>query len=195
MAKLSLINEKLIINGIKNNQPLMIMYAYKKYYPTIANFIRLNGGNDHDAKDIFQESMLVLYHNLQKKDFELTCQLNTYLYSIARNLWLRELKKNNKNYQNIEDYEDFLDDNDIDKNNFEDIEESLRNQRILSQSLEKLGDPCKTILTLFYIDQMSMKDIADKMGYTNAKNAKNQKYKCLLRLKKIFNKQIDYESH
>jgi len=32
-----------------------------------------------------------------------------------------------------------------------------------------------------------MVEIAGDFGYTNADNAKNQKYKCLMRLKKIFN--------
>jgi hypothetical protein len=31
-----------------------------------------------------------------------------------------------------------------------------------------------------------MQEIALSFGYTNAENAKNQKYKCLMRLKKIF---------
>ncbi len=49
-----------------------------------------------------------------------------------------------------------------------------------------LGEPCRTILEDFFIRGYSMQQITDKMGYTNADNAKNQKYKCLLRLKKIF---------
>ena len=31
-----------------------------------------------------------------------------------------------------------------------------------------------------------MPEIAEAFGYTNADNAKTQKYKCLVRLKKIF---------
>jgi hypothetical protein len=33
---------------------------------------------------------------------------------------------------------------------------------------------------------MNMQEIATSFGYTNAENAKTQKYKCLMRLKKIF---------
>jgi hypothetical protein len=49
-----------------------------------------------------------------------------------------------------------------------------------------MGEPCKTILEDYYIRKMSMQDISEKFGYTNAENAKNQKYKCLMRLKKLF---------
>jgi RNA polymerase sigma factor (sigma-70 family) len=72
-----------------------------------------------------------------------------------------------------------------------DVEESLinhaqhdKNMVCIEQALEKLGEPCKTILTDYYFRKLSMQDIAEKMNYTNADNAKNQKYKCFNRLKK-----------
>jgi predicted DNA-binding protein YlxM (UPF0122 family) len=43
-----------------------------------------------------------------------------------------------------------------------------------------------TILEDYYLHKKSMQEIAEKFGYTNAENAKNQKYKCLMRLKKLF---------
>ena len=40
-----------------------------------------------------------------------------------------------------------------------------------------------------------MQELAREFGYTNADNAKNQKYKCLVRLKKLFfNQSIDVKS-
>ena len=52
--------------------------------------------------------------------------------------------------------------------------------------MHMLGEPCRTLLEDFYIKASSMQDITEKFGYTNADNAKNQKYKCLMRLKKMF---------
>lgn len=61
----------------------------------------------------------------------------------------------------------------------------------MQQSISKLGEPCKSILEAFYFKKQNMQEIAENFGYTNAENAKNQKYKCLMRLKKLFFKQID----
>jgi len=58
--------------------------------------------------------------------------------------------------------------------------------RIMQRSMGSLGEPCKTLLADYYLHKRSMQDIAEKFGYTNAENAKNQKYKCLMRLKKLF---------
>ena len=53
-------------------------------------------------------------------------------------------------------------------------------------SLEELGEPCATLIKDFYIRKMNMDEISDKFGYTNSDNAKNQKYKCLQRLKRLY---------
>ena len=57
---------------------------------------------------------------------------------------------------------------------------------LMENALQKIGEPCKSLLEAFYIEKKSMPEIADSFGYTNADNAKTQKYKCLVRLKKLF---------
>ena len=52
--------------------------------------------------------------------------------------------------------------------------------------MQQLGDPCAKLLNNFYKKEMTMQEIAHAFGYTNAENAKSQKYKCLARLKKIY---------
>ena len=57
---------------------------------------------------------------------------------------------------------------------------------MMEKAISSLGEPCKSLIEAFYIQKRSMQDIANQFGYTNADNAKNQKYKCLMRLKKLF---------
>jgi RNA polymerase sigma factor (sigma-70 family) len=71
----------------------------------------------------------------------------------------------------------------------EDIEmHELRSRdfEMMEQALQHLGEPCKELLESYYLRKKNMSEIAREFGYTNAENAKNQKYKCLMRLKKIF---------
>ena len=56
----------------------------------------------------------------------------------------------------------------------------------MENALSKVGEPCKGILEAFYINKKQMQEIATLFKYTNADNAKTQKYKCLTRLKKLF---------
>ena len=57
---------------------------------------------------------------------------------------------------------------------------------IMERAMGSLGEPCKSLLDAYYIQKKGMTEIASEFGYTNADNAKNQKYKCLMRLKKLF---------
>lgn len=57
---------------------------------------------------------------------------------------------------------------------------------IMDRAMKSLGEPCKSLLEGYYIKKKGMQELATEFGYTNADNAKNQKYKCLLRLKKLF---------
>ena len=57
---------------------------------------------------------------------------------------------------------------------------------IMDRAMGSLGEPCKSLLEGYYIKKMDMQALAVEFGYTNADNAKNQKYKCLMRLKKLF---------
>ncbi len=57
---------------------------------------------------------------------------------------------------------------------------------LMEHALNKIGEPCKSLLEAYYFQKKNMPEIAVAFGYTNADNAKTQKYKCLVRLKKIF---------
>ena len=57
---------------------------------------------------------------------------------------------------------------------------------VMRSAMGKIGEPCKSLLESFYVNHKSMQEIAAFFGYTNSDNAKTQKYKCLMRLKKLF---------
>ncbi len=78
----------------KDNQAYEILYKF--YYPSVKNFILKNNGNEDDAKDIFQETIIVLLEKVPKDDFNLTSSLKTFIFAISSNLWLKRLREANK---------------------------------------------------------------------------------------------------
>jgi RNA polymerase sigma factor (sigma-70 family) len=177
------INEQQLLEGLALNDRRAIETIYKQHYNMVQSLIQSNSGSPDDARDIFQESMIVLYEKVMSGTFELHCQLKTYLYSVSRRLWLKRLSQLQKLSSEVEDLKETVP-----------VEEELelheqRNLdfKIMEKSMKNLGEPCKSLLEAYYLHKKSMVEIADRFGYTNADNAKNQKYKCLMRLKKIFN--------
>ena len=173
------------LEGLRLSNDAVIRSIYKKHYPVIARMVLNNSGTEQEAKDVFQESLLVLYHHVKQQQFSLSCALQTYLYSVAKRLWLKQLHKNHGFYKLDER---FYENEDVGaaSSDLEVYEEREQNIDRMKESMGQLGEPCKALLEDFYTKHLSMDEIADKFGYTNADNAKNQKYKCLQRLKKIF---------
>ncbi len=142
-------------------------------------FIINNSGNEDDARDIFQETVLTLFEQLSAGKFEQRSSLKTWIYAVCRNKWLKQLAKKKKDIRLV-DFENY--------GAFEIPEEERADNegaRAVRKSLEQLGLHCRQLLLLFYYFRKSMEEIATDLGYTNAANAKSQKYKCLQKLKTI----------
>jgi RNA polymerase sigma factor (sigma-70 family) len=180
--------EEDLISGIKSNDSKALETVYKLHYPMILHFILNNSGSDQEAKDIYQEAVIILYEKIKEENFELSCKIKTYIYSVCRRLWLKALTEKRKFGGPIIESETFIDM----EAEMPGIEEKEMQYTHMSAALIKLGEPCKTLIEDFYMKGLSMPVITEKYGYTNADNAKNQKYKCLMRLKKIFF--LDYKS-
>ena len=174
--------EKALLEGLAANEANAIETIYRENYATIQAYIVKNNGNADDARDIFQEAMIVLFEKAKSSSFVLSCQIKTYLYSVSRRLWLKKLQKQNRYYPSI----DFLEETVAVEDEVEVHEKRNDNFLLMENAMQKIGEPCKSLLEAFYIEKKSMPEIADYFGYTNADNAKTQKYKCLVRLKKIF---------
>lgn len=173
-----------IIAGIADGDNRVINKIYKSFFPSIAHMIVNNNGTDEEAKDVFQEAVMVLYDKITHHKFELNSKLSTFLYAVSRRLWLKQLsrKGHTTNTTDISDFEDILRVED-DIQEHQEIENQFDQ---MNEAMTQLGEPCQTLLKDFYIQNLSMQEITQKFGYTNSDNAKTQKYKCLQRLKKIF---------
>ena len=89
-------NEQDLLKGLAQGDKQTIEIIYKDHYNLIQSLILNNNGTADDAKDIFQEAMIVLYEKVRSGSFELNCQLKTYLYSVSKRLWLKKLSANNR---------------------------------------------------------------------------------------------------
>ncbi|MFN6375516.1 MAG: RNA polymerase sigma factor [Chitinophagia bacterium] len=174
--------ELVVLRAIGNNEKAAIESVYKENYGLIQHFVVSNNGSEDDARDIFQEAMMVLYEKAKNPEFELTCQIRTYLYSVSRRLWLKKLQQLRRLESQVENFDKVVPVED----DLEDHEKLNQQYQVMRAAMGKIGEPCKSLIEAFYVHRKNMHEIAGYFGYTNADNAKNQKYKCLVRLKKLF---------
>lgn len=148
-------------------------YLYKKHYRMMTHLIIKNSGSEQEAKDIFQDALIVLWQKSTSGSLILTSKISTFLYSICLNLWRKELERKSRLSNETKDGEEF-----------QDIEKQEK-IKIINECIDQLGDTCKSILTYHYFDGLSMTDIAEKMGFANTDTAKTKKYKCKKKLDEL----------
>jgi RNA polymerase sigma-70 factor (ECF subfamily) len=132
------------------------------------------------ARDVYQDTIFTIMTKAQKGELDnLESSLKTYLFGVGKNKYREYIRKNNKYLQ----VEDKAWDSLVEPVNEESMEDEVAR---VKRCLISLGDPCKTVLELYYFHSMSMEEIAEKLPYKNRNTVKNMKYKCLIRLKEIF---------
>ena len=176
-----------LLTGLAAGSDDALTHLYRRFFPMVLHFVTSNSGSEDDAKDIYQDILIVIYEKVRSGSLELHCQLKTYMYSVGRRLWLKQLAQRSRFI--LRDVETPVSDEfalEQINDDLIDHEERDRQFDLMADSLDRLGEPCRTLLDDFYIQHLSMQDITEKFGYTNADNAKTQKYKCLMRLKRLF---------
>ncbi len=162
-----------LLEGIIDGDPQVLKLIYTENFPGIRHYVFLNSGNEDDAKDIFQESLILLYNKIKSPDFILSSSLETYLYSICRFVWLKELSSRKK-YVIIEN-----EDLSIISDEKEIIEILERNERLslYREKYKELSDDCKRVLKMF-LNNIPTKEITQAMGYRSDQHTKNRRFRC-----------------
>jgi len=132
------------------------------------------------AKDSYQVAFFIFYDNiLTGKLTHLTSSIKTYLFGIGKHKLFEQNRLEARYCQEVK--EELLG---YDQSDNPYLKEEEKFQQ-LEKGLEQLGSPCREIIEMKYYEQRSVEYIADKLGYKNISSAKNQKYKCMQRLKKL----------
>ena len=157
---------------------------YKSHRSAFLHWIMKFGCTREEAKDSYQAAVLTFYENVASgKLTVLDSSAKTYLFAIGRNK-IMEMKRASGKLSGMGSLEDSLPD--------VPEEEAVADPQQLKHvtlCLEKLGEPCATLLKEFYYHCRSMEEIAKALDYKTTDSAKNQKYKCLARLRKLFNEE------
>lgn len=174
-----------IIQRIRAGDESVLAYLYRENRKSIEHHVVSNNGTTDDAADILQDAVIVFWQKVTSGEFTLEAKINTFIYSICKNLWLKALRKNRRMMNT-----DFQNDgqNVQAEETGEEIISSMDYKKI-EECLDKIGKTCKKILMLYYYDKRPMEEIAKIMGLANDKVAKAKKYQCKKALEEIVKRQ------
>ncbi|MCU0468995.1 MAG: sigma-70 family RNA polymerase sigma factor [Arcicella sp.] len=159
-----------------------ISFLYKNSYYMLENLVLKNGGNKMDAEDVIQETMITFIEMVQAAKFRGESAIKSILYSICKNIWITKFRKTTQESIRIDNY--VLENERFEKDITEQIQKNEAN-KIVGQVFDKIGDSCKKILTFYYYEDLSFKEILDKTNYENEQVIRNKKYKCMKSLMEL----------
>jgi RNA polymerase sigma factor (sigma-70 family) len=163
-----------------------------KYYPMCRKMMRNYRLDDASSQDIFQESQIVLYENLQNDNFIFTSKVSSYLYAVCQNMAKAHSRKKSRTESIVVPIEaddiGILDNSQVksDQQLYQEFENELPDEDELYEAIVNLGHPCQEILSMFYYHRFRMKEIMEEQGYPNENAARQAKKRCFDRLKNTF---------
>jgi RNA polymerase sigma factor (sigma-70 family) len=164
-----------------NEEALVQLFRVNR--KAIMSLVLRNNGSPDEAEDILQEAVVVLWERVHAGRYRHEAHLSTFIFATAKNIWLRRLARRKREAPLSHDDPSLPTTGDPSPLDalIEEEESSL-----VGEALRRLGDPCKTLLSLFYWEELSMEEIASRLGFANADTAKAKKYQCKNALKRIF---------
>ena len=158
------------------------MTLYKTGFPAVARNISKMGGSLEQAKDVFQDALIIYYEKLQSGTLELRTSVPAYLFGISRHLWLRKYRSDSKMLPlpgHLEISETY---------------QAKPSAVKILRYLETAGQKCMALLKAFYYDHLQLEQIAQEFGFSGTRSATVQKFKCLEKVRdKIKEKALAYE--
>ncbi|MDW8331547.1 MAG: sigma-70 family RNA polymerase sigma factor [Cyclobacteriaceae bacterium] len=174
-------DEKEIFERICKGDERALEFLYKKYYRMMTKMVINNSGTEEEARDIYQEALVVFWQKAVSGKLVLTSKMSTYIYSICQNLWRKELDRKKRLSNEEKDLPVTFD------------TETEERNKIIARCIDQLGETCKKVLMYYYFEELSMQEIADRLGFANTDTAKTKKYKCKQKLDELIRAQ--YSEH
>jgi RNA polymerase sigma factor (sigma-70 family) len=168
-------SDKEIIQAIREGKDEKVVASlYSNILPVLTKYICMNKGTPEDAYDLFQDALLIFVKMVATNKFDSDkYQIYPFILTVTKNLWINKVRKKGRGIRwektKLEEEEDML----ILENMIDD-----ERKKVLDLLFSSLGKSCIEILTLFYYQELSMKEIAEKMNLKSADVAKLKAYRC-----------------
>ena len=161
-----------ILDRIRKGDEEALVELFRQNRGPVLALVTHNSGTAADADDILQEALVTLWERVRTGRFHYSARLGTFVYATARNMWLRRLARGRREVTGIV--------TDPPSDDASPLELMIEEEEaeIVRSAIERLGEPCRKLLLLFYWEEESMESIAAQMGMANADTVKSRKYQC-----------------
>jgi RNA polymerase sigma-70 factor (ECF subfamily) len=172
-----------LLAQVKIGERKFLRKLYEEHRNAFGIWISRNYHCDEDMiADIYQQAFTTFYYNVKEgKLTNLTSSLKTYLFAIGRNLIRDHFKIATRRKEIMEVAVDIqhVDNEIISRYEHSALKETVK---VL---LGRIGEPCKTVLELFYLKGYALDVIASEMNYKSENIVSKRKFICLKQMRDL----------
>ncbi len=166
---------------LKSGDKKCIEAVYKESFSSISNWVKKNSGTEKEAEDVFQDAIVAVYQKSKEEGFQLSCKLSTFIFGVAKKIWLYRLRSKGRFVHTENDFTDISEFEDLRADQLM-IQSEI--EKVYKRGFDRLSEECKTILTHFF-NGLSMNQIMDKLGLANEGVTRKKKFRCKNELVKL----------
>jgi len=174
------INKLLSADDEKEREKGLIMLK-KEMFGLIISMILKGGTSKEEAEEIFWDGLLVVDNNARKQRFGPDDNIQGYLKTTCRNIWLKKGERKKLKFNSIDDHVDFLAENDVPNSTL--LDEELKSKLVII--LNQLKTKCQTILKLAFLDGLDHEEIQQYLNFKSIDVVKTSKNRCMKKLREI----------
>lgn len=166
-----------------NARSTLFLHLYQSTFPSVASFVAKRGGSFEQAKDVFQDALVIYYEKITCHSLVIEQDHKSYIFGICKHLWFKSYQKSSL-LQDIGEHTLVPEE-----------EVTSYSEKKLLQLLSATGKKCMALLKSFYYDKLPMVEIAETFGFSGTRSATVQKFKCLEKVRNtVKEKALNYES-
>lgn len=178
---------EIIIDGISAQDKTILKAIYYTYFPSIKRLIEDNNGSEQDAKDIFQEAIIIIYRKIKAGNLKIHTSFKAYIFAACQKLWLKELLARNEKMENLAIFLEYQSTPEINLDEYT----KHKQYQLYQKHFKRLEKGCQETLRMF-LDEISFKEIAKKLG-TSYDYIRIKKTRCKEQLIRYIKEDPEYE--
>ncbi len=155
-----------------------ISLQFTELYAATFNFVTENKGSVAEAREVYVEAFLYYTQLLElhgRSQFE---EGEGIVYSFARSIWIKKLRKRNVNINYVTHRREFFEMADA----FHEIDSITERSKKTADKLAEIGEPGRTLVLEHIGKGQNIIEVAPRLGFSNAEKAEGQLVKCLRRV-------------
>lgn len=171
------------LDELRRGSPKAFEELYNRYFRMVEDMVLKFNGSTEDARDVFQEALFVFVKKLRDPAFTLTSKASTFIYAVARNLYLKKAGKATVEISIDQQQFSIFKQEEPAQEDLTPIEkDSILN--VMNDKLGQLEADCRAVIMYSFYQGLSHAQIASLTGYTEA-FVKVKKFRCLEYLRKM----------